>query len=169
MNMPKPTPQSVTDVECKCGYLQRTSDRPELPIVYDEATNEFHFTWPSQSGGEPNALMIYHCPFCGGTAPESKRATLFAVVSDAEAKRLNELLGEIKSLDDAIEKLGPPDRDSPVGASIEMPEKDGRPPTRRYFRTLTYTSLSNTADVELAVYREGRVQITFVGKYRGPG
>src|SRR5580700_10779365 len=42
----------------------------------------------------------YHCPFCGGTASESKRATLFAVVSDAEAKRLNALIGEIKTLDD---------------------------------------------------------------------
>jgi hypothetical protein len=166
--MPKPTPQSVTDVECTCGYLQRASDRPELPIVYDETTNEFHFTWASDGGGEPNALVIYHCPFCGGTAPESKRATLFAVVSDAEGKRLNELLGEIKTLDDAIEKLGPADRDSPTGAAIEVPEKDGSPPSRRYFRTLTYTNLSDTADVQLAVYFGDRVQITFVGKYRGP-
>jgi hypothetical protein len=166
--MPKPTFASVTDIQCTCGYLQRSSERPELPIVYDQLTNEFHFTWLSEGGGKPNSLVIYHCPFCGGTAPESKRATLFAVVSDAEAKRLNELLAEVKTPDDAIERLGLPAQDSPTGVSVETPENDGNPPSRRYFRTLTYTNLSDTADVQLTVYRGDRVEITFIGKYVGP-
>lgn len=38
--MPKPNFSSVTDLPCKCGYLQRSSDDPDVPIAYDERTNE---------------------------------------------------------------------------------------------------------------------------------
>jgi hypothetical protein len=72
--MPRPTRASVTEVACTCGYLQRCADRSELPIVYDKAMNEFHFVW--SSGNERNYLLIYHCPFCGGAAPQSNRTLL---------------------------------------------------------------------------------------------
>ena len=162
--MPKPTFASVTDVQCTCGYLQRSSERPELPIVFDERTNEFHVVWPSENEDHPNYLVVYHCPFCGGTAPESKRDTLFAAISDAEARRLNELLAAIKTVGDAIEKLGPPDQDFPHGASTHTPEKDGNAPDTRYFRTLRYSHLSETVDVQLIVYRDDRVELSFFGK-----
>src|SRR5260370_37691856 len=101
----KPTFASVTKRRCTCGALERNSEDSEIPIVFDARMNEFSFRWPSKHGDAH--LLIYHCPFCGGAAPQSKRDTLFAVVSTTEARRLHELLSDIKTIEEAIKKLGP--------------------------------------------------------------
>lgn len=60
LKMYQRTYASVTDVSCECGYLQRSADDPDVPIEFDQETNEFHFC----KGGA--TLIIYRCPFCGG-------------------------------------------------------------------------------------------------------
>ena len=102
--MAKPTPKSVTEQPCTCGYLQRAADDPDSPIVYDPQLNEYDFEYPSPCGprecGKASAyLMIYHCPFCGGVAPESKRGRLFAAIPRAEEGRLYGLLRGVKTLE----------------------------------------------------------------------
>jgi hypothetical protein len=136
----------------------------KFQFVFDESTNEFQFTWPSEDERYPGHLVIYHCPFCGGTAPESKRHLLFAVVSDTETKRLNQVLADIKTAKDAVEKLGPPDQDLPHGTSVQTLEHDGNPPETHYFRTLRYKQLSDTVDVEFTVHQDDRVSVAYYGK-----
>ena len=75
----KPTFSSVTDTLCVCGYLERASEEPEVPIVFDAKVNEYHIANIGKNGGH---RVIYHCPWCGGAAPRSKRASLFATVTD---------------------------------------------------------------------------------------
>src|SRR5437868_3163217 len=101
--MAKPTDASVTEDRCSCGYLERAADDPTSPIVYDARLNEYHFEYLNPcAGGECGqakaSLMLYHCPFCGGTAPPSKRDLLFAVIPREEEHRLYKLLGGIKTL-----------------------------------------------------------------------
>jgi hypothetical protein len=171
--MEKPTFASVTEERCQCVFLERSADDPTSPIVYDPEVNEYHFEYPSPCGGDACGLakaylMIYHCPFCGGAAPESKRDLLFAVIPPKEERRLYKRLDGIKTLDEAIRVLGPPDDDDPHGLTVQRPEKEGIAPTVERVRTLRYSGLSETAEVHIADSRTGRVQIWLQGKYLRP-
>ncbi len=54
------------------------------------------------------------------------------------------------------------------GLTVREPEKEGKPPTLRTYRTLRYTRLSDNADVEAyADPAKGNVQVALVGKYMG--
>jgi hypothetical protein len=165
--LPKRNFASVTQIPCRCNYLQRQANHPDSPIVFDERTNEFHIVHRLKSSDESAKFTIYHCPFCGGAAPASKRDTLFAVVSHAETARLQEQLKGIRTVDDAIAVLGPADHDEPFGTGSGTLERDGVPPIAEYYRTLTYTKLSDVADVVITDYHRDRVGIAFRGKYLG--
>jgi hypothetical protein len=171
--MSKPTDFSVTDQPCTCHYLERAANDPRSPIVYDAKLNEYNFEYASPSGdgmceAGKASLRIYHCPFCGGAAPESKRALLFSVISPEEERRLYKLLGSIKTLDEAVQVFGPPDDDYPHGLREEHPEQEGTAPTVENFRVLRYSGLSDTADVNIAESRSGGVHFWMQGKYLGP-
>jgi hypothetical protein len=171
--MAKPTHASVTDAPCTCRYLEHAADDPASPIVFDAELNEYNFEYPSPCGdGSCEAgkasLRIYHCPFCGGAAPESKRPALFTTFTPEEQGRLYRLFDGMQTLQDVVEALGPPDEDKERGLTVRVPEQEGKAPTLRRFRTLRYCRLSDTADVEVyADPAEGKVQVTLMGKYIG--
>ena len=82
----------------------------------------------------------------------------------AEARRLDEIFAGVRTLEDAIAKLGPPDEDFPNGVTMHTPETDGKPPEVRSFRVIRYRRLSETADVHLTDYQKDRVDIHYQGK-----
>ena len=166
----KPTFASVTDEQCHCGYLRDAADDPDSPIVFDARLNEFIFEYPCPPGdgdhaGAKSMLRVYHCPFCGGAAPKSKRGSLFASITIEEENRLSELLAGIATLDDATRMLGQPDRDE--GLTQKTPEQDGNPPRIESFRTLVYCGLSETAEVYITDFRDKGVGIRLQGEYIG--
>ena len=171
--MSKPTFASVTEQPCTCGFLERQADNPTSPIVFDVRLNEYHFEYPSPCAGEgcltaKAQMMIYHCPFCGGAAPKSKRPSLFTAFIPEEQRRLCRLFDGMRTLQDVIAALGLPDEDKERGLTVHQPEKEGKAPTMRSFRTLRYTRLSDTADVEVyADPAEDKVQVVLMGKYIG--
>jgi hypothetical protein len=166
-----PTWASVTEIECSCGYLEKSASDPNTPIRYDPALNEYSIISPLGASGTDDYLStcIYHCPFCGGAVPESKRDKLFAVVPDAEADRLHALIQGIKSLEDAKRILGIPSRDEP----IQMPPGYVRPSQRDEkavvpVRALTFTGLSEVAEIQVCVNDDNSVEVTIGPKYIGP-
>ncbi len=162
----KPTQSSVTTVRCKCSYLQRAADEPDHPIVFDTRMNEFHITY-----GAPEHrayLMINHCPWCGGTAPRSKRETFFMNVTDAESMRLRDLAAGVRTVTDAIARFGPPDSDMPDGMTMKSPATDTEPSVVTSYRVLRYAGLSDTADVSFTDYGPERgLRMSLQGKYVG--
>jgi hypothetical protein len=136
----------------------------------DTLTGEYQFNYREQLGEHdgPAVLVIYHCPFCGGAAPTSRRERLFAVIAKDEEERLCKVMNGIKSLDDAVRKLGPPDDNMPSGLTQRIPEKSGNPPVIRHFRTLVYSRLSETAELRITDYHEQRISFSLQGKYVGP-
>ncbi|MEK6322671.1 MAG: hypothetical protein AABN33_13425 [Acidobacteriota bacterium] len=156
---------SKTDVACDCNYLHDAANDPGTPIEFDASLNEFHIVY-SVNGSE-GYMLIRHCPFCGGKAPASRRASLFATISVQEQSRLAELTKSLKRLDDVTAALGEPDRDEAAGLIVTRPKSEGRPPETQAYRTLTYTGLSETADVRVTFYTDERVEITFCGKCIG--
>jgi len=126
MKRRKPTFRSVTTTPCKCRYLERMAADPDEPIVYDEEMREYHIT---KLGG--GYLMIYHCPWCGGAAPATRRGERFATITSAEADRLEELTAKLKTVRDVLKAFGKPDWDIPGGLRVHSPAKGKKPPTRQ--------------------------------------
>jgi hypothetical protein len=162
----RPTFASVTDARCRCGYLRRAADDPGQPIVFDRPTGEFHFRYREGEADGYSTLVIYHCPFCGGAAPKSKRALLFHVIPQDEERRLTRLLEGITTVRGALRKLGEAEYDNPRGAGVESPERAGRAPTKQWYRTLRYEKLSKVADVWFTERGDGRASWSLRGKPR---
>jgi hypothetical protein len=162
----RPTSASVTDAVCECKYLQHAADDPDVPIVFDQRTNEYHYRYLESGSGVPANLIIYHCPFCGGAAPTSKRELLFHVVSSQEKDRLVDLLEPFCSIQELIQVLGKPDEDMPAGMWVKRHELDDRPSQAAYCRMLTYKSLSDVADVQVFERPNGSIGWSLSGKLR---
>jgi hypothetical protein len=160
----KPTRASVTTDLCECGYLQQAADDPDNPIVFEKETNEFHFTYRESSDDIPATLIIYHCPFCGGAAPPSKRDLLFAPIPREEHTRLTALLKPLKTIGDVLSTLGVPDHDS--YSVTHYPSRDESAPGIIYNRELRYQGLSDVADVCIFECSDGEVRWTLQSKPR---
>jgi len=161
----KPTFASVTSLRCTCKYLENASEDPRIPIVFDAELNEYHIT---SIGKNPGHSMIYHCPFCGGAAPKSKRASLFATVTHDEERRLRDLTRGLTTIEAVTKKFGKPTHDIAEGLTIRSAESEKDPSKIKSYRTLMYSGLSKTADVHFTDYGpDGGVRATFQGKYLG--
>lgn len=157
--MKKRTFASVTEEPCTCGYLQNAADDPDNPIVFDARTAEYQFSY----GGA--MLVIYHCPFYGGAAPESKRDLLFAQIPEVEQDRVLELLSGVQTIDDAIQKFGTPDFEG-VSTS-KYPAREGEAPRIEPHRSIRYGNLSEVAEVWITERPDGKIYARLQGKYLG--
>jgi len=144
---------------CKCEWLERAADEPKCPVELDAELNEYHLVI-----GPKDYMVIYYCPFCGGSAPKSRRDRLFHTLTDAERQRLVTLTKDLHTVEDVTRAIGEPDIRQPVGMVITEQERDGKPETTRSYPVLIYTKLSNIADVHVTVYPTDRVGISFQGK-----
>jgi len=154
--MARRTYWSVTDEPCTCGFLQNSADDPDSPIEFDAQTAEYQFRF------DDSILVIYHCPFCGGAAPESKRALLFEPIPDAEHERVARLLDGITTIEEAIKKLGKPDFE---GVSIsKYPEMEGRAPRIENHREIRFQNLSDVAEIWITERFDGSVLWQLQGK-----
>jgi hypothetical protein len=144
--------------KCDCGSLERYSKEPSIPIEFDARLNEYHIR-----GAAGEEIMIYHCPFCGGRTPNSRRDELFMHITLSEMERLRALTQDLKTLDDVLHAFGPPDLDNPTGYGETKDDSSGRPYTT-YYRQLRFTGLSDTAYVDAVVGLNNQVQIHFMPK-----
>jgi hypothetical protein len=156
--MAKPTHFSVTEEPCTCDYLQDQADTPSSPIVFDVESAEYQYV----SGD--GMLVIYHCPFCGGAAPESKRNLLFAQIPEVEEERLAKLLYGIETIEEVLEKLGKPDFEDV--STTKKPERDHEAPQIQHHRNIRYHNLSDVAEVCIEERPDGKIFWQLQGKYR---
>ena len=148
--------------ECDCCTLERLVTEPGIPVAFDAALNEYHIQ--TSDGGR---VVIYHCLHCGGRMPKSRRDELFMRLSYAEQDRLRNIVQDIKTVDDALAFLGPPDRDEPAGLRVTAPAASGGDRTDLY-RVLVYGRLSPAAEVPATVYPNEPLHFTFIAKPVAP-
>jgi len=167
--MGRASPLSVTDVPCKCGYLQTCAADPNLPVKFDSQVNEFFFE-SVLAQGTRIAVSIYHCPMCGGVASDSIRDTLFKTIPEDEVRRLDAKLANLRNIQDVIAALGPPDeeRSDPVPADTVIYQPVSGERETGVIRQLTYKRLSETADVYFSIYSNGEMRSSISAKYIGP-
>jgi hypothetical protein len=150
--------------QCRCQTLERQADDPTTPLVFDRKTDEYHIL--REGGTKAGYAVVYYCFFCGGRAPASKRDQLFARIPEQEKHRLSQLCSKIRTFHDAIRTFGPPEHDRPSGAMTEETDENGRRESIPY-RALTYTRLSDVAEVRFTQTTGDQVRVSFGGKYLG--
>jgi hypothetical protein len=144
---------------CDCGVLERASRKSDHAIRWDDSMNEYYI-----AHGKNGRMMIYYCPFCGGSTPKSRRSLLFQTLTDSERQRLCTLTKDMRTIQDVTGTFGEPDIHQPVGFVITTPERDGKPETTKSYPVMIYTKLSEIADVHVTIYPSDRVGISFRGK-----
>ncbi|HEY1959892.1 MAG TPA: hypothetical protein VGH28_29995 [Polyangiaceae bacterium] len=161
----KPHSASVTAVPCKCKTLERNAEEPDCPVFFDAELNEYNI----ENRRRRSRWNIYHCYFCGGAAPRSKRASLFATIPGRERERLTHLISGFADFDEVLARFGKPDEDMPVGVTDSRDATETTGPTVTPHRALRYHGLSKVADVEFIDYgpKHG-VRASLQGKYIGP-
>jgi hypothetical protein len=166
--MAKRTFASVTEAPCTCKFLEGQAAHPKLPIRFNAKFNEYYIAGGTTEEDRVE-VIIYHCPFCGGAAPESKRGEYFTDVPEQEARRLWTLLGGVKSVEDAFRVLGAPDVDAPYQVPDGWPKQTKERDGKQYEATryLTYSKLSEVAEVQITVYANNLLEATIAGKFRG--
>jgi hypothetical protein len=88
--------------------------------------------------GKSGRMMIYYCPFCGGSTPKSRRSLLFRTLTDAERHRLTNLTKDMRTVQEVTGTFGEPDIHQPVGCVITTPERDGKPETTKSYPVMIH-------------------------------
>ena len=158
--MTKRNSQSVTTTPCTCGYLERQANNADSPFIFDEAVNEYHFTFTFRDCDAQ--LMIYHCPWCGGVASDSHRGSLFHDLDSASCNEICKKTASCKTLDDVISVLGTPDEDEYTG--IKHKEKDGKSPRLDRVRRITFHGLYDEMSVSFEQLIGGSIGSSFIPK-----
>jgi len=147
---------------CDCGTLERAAKEPSHAIRWDERMNEYYISY-----GHGGQMMVYYCPFCGGSTPKSRRASFFAHVTTDEETRIYGLFKGIHAVADVIARFGVPDEEMEFGSGVRLPEQDGKPARGEMFRTLVYKNLSPVAEIVFVVGNNDSVRGSWRQKYIG--
>ena len=151
--------------ECRCGITASISEDVRSPVKFSEEKGAYTLEWLSNAE-IPNSLVVRFCPFCGGQVLPSQRTSLFIAIPPAETVRLNELLKDVLTLEDALNVLGKPDADDSTGFGIHTPAKAGQLSYTRYYRALTYCKLSEFANVRIIEDHASGLKVFYEGKPR---
>ncbi len=148
--------------KCNCGALEMASREVNHPIRWDERMNEYYI-----AHGKSGHLMVYYCPVCGGRAPESRRASMFAHVTQEEEIRIYGLFRGVRTVSDVVARFGPPDQERDIAAAVRRPGSRAKAERGEAFRGLVYKSLSPVADIVFQVGYGDSVTGTWIQKYVG--
>ncbi len=109
-------------------------------------------------------MMIYYCPFCGGSTPKSRRGSFFAHVTSEEQMRICQLFEGIRTVADVVARFGPADEEQELGSMMIEPERDGKPSSGEAFRTMVYKNLSPVANIIFQIGTGDSVKGTWTQK-----
>jgi hypothetical protein len=112
-------------------------------------------------------MMIYYCPFCGGSTPKSRRSSFFAHVTQEEEMRIYELFEGIHSVAEVKARFGPPDDEKEFGSAVRTKEQKGKPEHGEVFCTMIYKNLSPVADIYFEIGANESVKGSWIQKHLG--
>ncbi len=138
-----------------CDHVEELAAKPGSCVRYVADQREYFIF-----GTGDLRVCLFFCPVCGRKMPlhETKRCQK----SGSEVARLERLVAGIKSIEQAIEKLGRPDaEDGPVSDHFYW--KAERLPVG-YRRCLCYKRLAKSVDVQVVEWSDGKLDVKFLAK-----
>jgi|APCry1669188910_1035180.scaffolds.fasta_scaffold98343_1 hypothetical protein len=161
MLKPKSWFSLVTTRQCRCNALDAYCN-PSAGFGLIKRHGEYRLLRLSDTSGD-SYLVFYYCPFCGGMfgSPSSHKPK--SQIPAQERHRLNVLLSQLESIDDALAKLGVPNydtlrdagvHDSNLSEALEMGTT----------RSLLYTNMSDIANVLILQRKGDRIGIALIPK-----
>lgn len=159
--MTKPTFASVTEAICQCGHMDLLANDAATPIRFVPELNEYHIEYKTPKG-DSASILILHCIFCGGAMPQSKRNQLFESIPAAEQTRLQHVVKQLGTLDDVQRVMGAPDIDESIPAELQIGNVG--PGAVAPTRSLTYSGVSEVADIHISVLPDGNVRALILPK-----
>jgi hypothetical protein len=128
-----------TKEACDCGVISAMLNDPDSGLTLGE-DNTFLLA---------GQWLVYHCPFCGGLLPHSRKPIWYPQLTDDERARLQQLVEGITTAEEAIQRLGPPDYDAFMGVHESI---NGRlvynEELSKKNRNVEYYNLSEHANIE---------------------
>lgn len=148
---------AIDHVSTCCNSMRVELLNPRGHFRLDEQTGECKLYWDN------GWILILYCPHCGAPAPKRNPVPQYSPIPNAERERLEPLLNQLGTLDDAIVTLGAPDQTTSTQSFF--PEQYDDPP--RVFKAqgvYVYTSLSDAVDVWLTERIDGKATWQLRGK-----
>ncbi|WP_339742471.1 hypothetical protein [uncultured Rubinisphaera sp.] len=122
--------------------------------------NEYRYNY--QYHERNSQLMIYHCPWCGGIASKSHRASLFHKLNSESCEEIYNKTVTCTTLDEVIALLGQPDVDEPT--TVKHNVKDDSIPRIDHVRRICYHQLYEEMSVLFEQRIGGSIGRVFVPK-----
>lgn len=131
--------------ESLCEHLRLLASDPNVPVHFDPEEPWLYLDWGSEGRGQ---IGINFCFSCGSPGSANLREVTDDTVSIPDEK-LRHLLDGVETVEQALDRLGPPDADiadgwTDPGSGIHVDE-----PRFGLFRTLTWSQLSDSLEVTL--------------------
>jgi hypothetical protein len=89
-----------TDLPCDCGSITHQISEPDSPVSVENGLFLINETW-----------VMYFCPFCGGKLPDDSKPIYVPYITAEERARLETLVEDIQTPEEAIERPGTPEYD----------------------------------------------------------
>ena len=154
----------MAERSCECSHWTGWVKDPFFPIWFNSKMNEYTVVFGKTA---TSSLVIYYCPICGGSMPESHRGDFFTIPSDEDRASARLFLQNITDATSMRSILGEPDEiyqlwtdetDKPIRAS-------NAPLPKWQYR---YSSRWKTLQVGIQEFEDGNIIISICGQPKNP-
>jgi len=135
-----------------CEHLRNFVTMPDPSISYDNANDVY-----SAVGDEQMSIRLFFCPICGDELPSQKRDQPNIEISAKEKSELMKQFIGIETVQELIEKYGPPDYERPASEDFLYP--GGKKVSIMIPKTLYYDHLSKSIEVVVLELRDGMIDV----------
>jgi hypothetical protein len=150
--------KSNSRTACVCKHVRELAARPNSAVRYLPHQREFVI-----AGTEDLTVCLFFCPICGRKLPLHQEDRCRK--SPSEVARLRKLFANIKSIEQAVKQVGPPDFEGgPAHDHFYWKKKRLDVGYRKF---LLYQRLAKTADVHVVEWSDGRMDVKFFAKVSG--
>lgn len=144
---------------CQCEAIAELASDRNCPIEFDANLNEYNIV----SKDAHVRYRLYFCFFCGGSLPESERVNLYTQPSQKEIEQIKKLLGEARTIEEALRKLGQPSK-ATNPPRTEQQYRSGIAYRQHYH----YLTRWKTLDLTVRERSDQSFDLAIVGKCKGP-
>ena len=144
-----------------CKHLRELSRKPGSSIRYVREYGEYQL---SSRDSPTHSTRLFYCPICGSKQRVCTSDWRFNKKSPKEVAELAKRVQNITTMEQALERFGPPDVERGPVVRIVYPE--GKRTALGHKRAFFYERFAKTVDLVVIEGLDGRVDVKFYRKER---